>query len=702
MAARAIQVHSPLGPRFTLRVIAIAWTAVIAAGLVAANPSIAHARSFALLVAVGKQPTAGVASEGHRPLKGTTNDVKNLRQLLIREYGFQEGDITILIDSQATLEAVRAEFNRLRSAAGPGDVVVFHYAGHGTSIPDDNGDELVAEPGDVMDEALCLYDCGPDMKRALRDDELGQLLDQQQAERVVVILDCCHSGTATRSLDSVPRFGAARYQPARLDNSPPRSSQPPKDLPVTRSSTGDIRNARQGQRRVVFSACTAVQQSCEIMPIPQLPEIQCGSLTYFLVEGMRGPADTDGNGQVSFLEAQQYALRRIDSLYNGAQENDRLRQTPQLEATPAEEGEGPIFGVEKKVPVHAVISAGNAADLVQLDLGVIHGMKIGQRLALFPFVNGQPRLGEPIGDLEIKSLEAEAGEAQLRAGAFGVAGAPLAAAPLVDPLAKPDVRLHLRVKRDEGGRIPSVANSLAIGLTGRLVEEPRMRLVEDAAELELVVEQTVVAQGRVEVSLVLWDESRREQRREPVSLETVTGLDQVEKIRFPDESVKFVTATIEWMRGVIAEYRLRKLVGGLTNPAPSFQVQLASNRKALEGALMPEFQVRDRVKIAVKSTADCWIYLLAISPSGKIDVWYESTSGSPPLEANQPKLFPGPGKFFLPSEPGVYQMKLIATRQRLQWPLVREGKLDADELRSRLPADWSESSYPFRVLAAKE
>lgn len=669
----------------------------VALALLVGGPSVAPARSFALLVGVGQQPRATGAIEGHRPLKGTTNDVKNLRQLLMREYGFRPHDITALLDGEATLARVREEFVRLARDAGPDDLVVFHYAGHGTSIPDDNGDESASDPGDVMDEALCLYDCGGDMRRALRDDELGQRLDQLRAGQVVVILDCCHSGTATRSLDAAPRFGATRFLPARFDQEPRRPATPAPAGPVTRSSTGEIHRARTGQRRVVFSACTAVQQSCEIVPVPQLVDVHCGSLTYFLVEGLRGPADTDGNGKVSHLEAQRYALRRIDSLYNGAQELDRLRQTPLLAATPDTAAEEPAFGVDKKTPVHAVATPGIAAGSLRLDLGAIHGLKIGQRLALYPLVNGLPRLGDSVGDVEIQSLDAESAEAVLAAGAVGISGGLFAASPVVDPLAAPDVRLHLRAQRDDQGRVLPVANSLVVRLTGRIGEEPRVRLVQEAAELELMLEQQTVTGGQVKLTAVLLDESRREQRREPLVLETVVGLDQIEKIRFDDDAEKFLAGTMAWFRERIAEFRMRKLVGGLTNPAPGFRVQLVVNKKVNPGELMPEFPVGGRVKVGLKSTVDCWIHLLAIRPSGKIDVVYESSDRLPRLPANQRALFPGSEEYYQPSEPGVYQVKLIATRQQLAQPLVREGKLNPDELRTLSPANWSESSYAFRV-----
>jgi hypothetical protein len=71
-----------------------------------------------------------------------------------------------------------------------GDIIYIHYSGHGTYLPDRNGDET-----DGYDEALYLYD-GP-----LIDDDTNNLL-RETPEGVIVILslDSCFSGTATRGL----------------------------------------------------------------------------------------------------------------------------------------------------------------------------------------------------------------------------------------------------------------------------------------------------------------------------------------------------------------------------------------------------------------------------------------------------------------------------------------------------------------------
>jgi uncharacterized caspase-like protein len=72
-------------------------------------------------------------------------------------------------------------------------VVVITFSGHGTYVPDTNGDEI-----DGLDEALCPYDLQTG-GAALIDDEINTLFSARQGGvRLLLISDSCHSGTVTR------------------------------------------------------------------------------------------------------------------------------------------------------------------------------------------------------------------------------------------------------------------------------------------------------------------------------------------------------------------------------------------------------------------------------------------------------------------------------------------------------------------------
>eukprot|EP00741_Cyanophora_paradoxa_P008548 tig00001339_g8273.t1 len=102
-------------------------------------------------------------------------------------------DPSVGYERQPTKRNIMAALNWLASGARPGDQLFFQYSGHGTQVSDRSGDEA-----DGQDEALCPVDCmeqGP--SGYIVDDELRQVLVNRlpPGATLVVVLDCCHSGT---------------------------------------------------------------------------------------------------------------------------------------------------------------------------------------------------------------------------------------------------------------------------------------------------------------------------------------------------------------------------------------------------------------------------------------------------------------------------------------------------------------------------
>ena len=126
----------------------------------------------------------------HMDLRGCVNDANDwAAELTARGFAVNK-----LIDSQATKAAMISGISSLIGSAVSGDVVVITYSGHGTYVPDTNGDEA-----DGLDEALCPYDLQTN-GAALLDDEIHALFSARKAGvRLVLISDSCHSGTVTRN-----------------------------------------------------------------------------------------------------------------------------------------------------------------------------------------------------------------------------------------------------------------------------------------------------------------------------------------------------------------------------------------------------------------------------------------------------------------------------------------------------------------------
>jgi len=158
------------------------------------------AEKRALIVAIGKYP---VASGWHTI--NSENDVPIIKNALIKQ-GFKMSNIDVLLNQQATKAGVMKAFDNVLSKSNPGDIVVFHFSGHGQQVTDISGDEA-----DGLDEALIAYNASkscsaiePDGRYHLLDDEVGIFLNKLRkrvGERgdVLFFIDACHSGTATRS-----------------------------------------------------------------------------------------------------------------------------------------------------------------------------------------------------------------------------------------------------------------------------------------------------------------------------------------------------------------------------------------------------------------------------------------------------------------------------------------------------------------------
>ncbi|WP_333776464.1 caspase family protein [Streptomyces sp. IBSBF 3136] len=152
----------------------------------------------ALLVGIDDYP-ADVA----RPLGGCANDIAEAGRLLTDLAGGR-ADVRVLADAGATVAAVADAVLEHLGSAGPGDTALLWFSGHGTEETATGDDLLIEATG--RNQALVCVD-GP-----LPDKRLGALLDRVAAggAQVVAVLDCCHSGGATRK----PEL-AVRYAPPR-------------------------------------------------------------------------------------------------------------------------------------------------------------------------------------------------------------------------------------------------------------------------------------------------------------------------------------------------------------------------------------------------------------------------------------------------------------------------------------------------------
>ncbi|KAL5787701.1 hypothetical protein ACOSP7_004650 [Xanthoceras sorbifolium] len=152
-------------------------------------PPPVHGRKRALLCGVNYH------QKSYR-LKGSVNDVKCMKYLLVERLGFPIDCILTLTDEESnplripTKKNIRLAMRWLVQGCQSGDSLVFHFSGHGSRQRDYNNDEV-----DGYDETLCPLDY--ETEGSIIDDEINGTIVRPLTHGVKLhaIVDACHSGT---------------------------------------------------------------------------------------------------------------------------------------------------------------------------------------------------------------------------------------------------------------------------------------------------------------------------------------------------------------------------------------------------------------------------------------------------------------------------------------------------------------------------
>jgi hypothetical protein len=223
--------------------------------------------AYRLRVAEGQRPTGPGGGQGRvygvfvgisdyaeagADLDDTDEDAIKLADSL-RRSGALAPESVVLTNSQATRAAVRDAIRRVSAQAGPDDLFVVFYSGHGGQVAQSGG----SPEADEKDETLVLYD------GEMTDNEMGDLFAGVNAGLSLLALDSCFSGGFARDVVSRPRVMGLF------------------------SSEEDLTS----QVASKFEAG--------------------GYLSYFLRNGLAGQADDDGDSNITAGELSTYLRRRF-------------------------------------------------------------------------------------------------------------------------------------------------------------------------------------------------------------------------------------------------------------------------------------------------------------------------------------------------------------------------------------------------------
>ncbi|KAL4260054.1 Peptidase C14 caspase domain-containing protein [Pleurotus pulmonarius] len=181
---------------------------------------------FALLVGINKYRSHGI-----KDLSGCVSDAESYRNHLTTSLHVPEENVLFLADEAATregiLNALKSQFLQ-NDKIRPQDAMIFAFAGHGAQVEAPDG--WVTD--DMMSETICPHD------ESSEDDEaphvygipdrtlwgiFHQIAQAKDNNNITVILDCCNSGSGTRSSDNVEYLFNVRSHdkalklPANLD-----------------------------------------------------------------------------------------------------------------------------------------------------------------------------------------------------------------------------------------------------------------------------------------------------------------------------------------------------------------------------------------------------------------------------------------------------------------------------------------------------
>jgi hypothetical protein len=233
---------------------------------------------YAFLVGVSKYKDPRIP-----PLRVAEKDALDFAKFLETQRElFKNVRVTVLTNEQATKSALEKYLLYDLRKVGKRDTIVLFFSGHGAIDP--------KRPGEFF---FLTHEADPDFLGISSVNMTGlSFLKELDCPRVVLIADACHAGGFSRTGTKLAVVPVKKF------------------MSDFSSSAG----------RVIMTSSRPEEYSLEKQNMGN------GLFTHFFLEGLKGAADSDGNGVVSVNEAYQYAYERTKTESEGVQH-------PQFEGT---------------------------------------------------------------------------------------------------------------------------------------------------------------------------------------------------------------------------------------------------------------------------------------------------------------------------------------------------------------------------------
>ncbi len=325
------------------------------------------------------------------PLAGSINDVEDMYQLLTTKFGFLPENIKVLKGPAAThANIIAAIQNNLIARAKPGDIVVFHFSGHGSQMKVVTGKKISG-----LDETIVPYD-SRDLKGKVFDisgAEIHGLLLQleKKTQYVTFILDSCHSGTFVTGMRTI---GGPRVRAIEADTRTP----PPPPLYAAATTRGLTTNDSEAPLKYAFiAAATSRESAYEHVTEGK----EHGALTYFLTQQLRA-----SRAGVTYRDIMDSVIANVNANYPA--------QHPQLEGTEADQY---VFGDSGSVARSYVAVSPLDGKRTKLSVGQVEGATVGSIYEVYPPGSRKFTLPEkPVARVQLTKVDAFESEGNISSG----------------------------------------------------------------------------------------------------------------------------------------------------------------------------------------------------------------------------------------------------------------------------------------------
>lgn len=199
-AARAAEMQAAAAKAAEVQAAAAAKAAAAKAALAPVNRPVKD--KWALVVGISK------FNHPQYNLQFAAKDAKDFANFLVREAGFREDHVRILLDEDATRRNIMSSFGSkwLPNITEPDDLVVVYISTHGTPAQKDRESRNYIVAFDT--EADDPYATGVDMEEINR-----RLTSDVKSDRVLIVMDTCYSGGSipgARGLEESDNFDLSK------------------------------------------------------------------------------------------------------------------------------------------------------------------------------------------------------------------------------------------------------------------------------------------------------------------------------------------------------------------------------------------------------------------------------------------------------------------------------------------------------------